>query len=278
MSPKRILGLAIAASALGSTAALGATGTPERVRGTIASATADSVTVDTYADKPVTVTLTGNTSYLKVEKTNLNKVEKGSYIGTATKDVGGTQVALEVMIFPPSMRGAGAGHYASDKGRDTTLSGAAETSSSITNGNVPAFSTSLPCGDTTLPNTSAPPSRRPANLVSIRALHWNGVYALACIISRGWEIYNASPSLPFLFPAWTGLGGWLGGALAWHLSAMWLLFADGIAYLVYGFARGHFRRDLKPPPPAELGQDRGAALRFRLQHHMGHYNAVQRVL
>src|SRR5258708_3941332 len=95
MSPKRILGLAIAASAaLASSAALAATGTPERVRGTIASATADSVTVDTYADKPVTVTLTGNTSYLKVEKTNLNKVEKGSYIGTATKDVGGTQVAL----------------------------------------------------------------------------------------------------------------------------------------------------------------------------------------
>src|SRR5258706_8305165 len=107
MSPKRILGLAIAASALASSAALAATGTPERVRGTIASATADSVTVDTYADKPVTVTLTGNTTYLKVEKSNLNEVEKGSYIGTATKDVGGTQVALEVVIFPPSMRGAG---------------------------------------------------------------------------------------------------------------------------------------------------------------------------
>jgi len=49
MSPKRILGLAIAASALTSSAALAATGTPERVRGTIASATADSVTVDTHA-------------------------------------------------------------------------------------------------------------------------------------------------------------------------------------------------------------------------------------
>jgi len=141
MNPKRILGLAIAASAaLASSAALAATGRPERVRGTIASATADSVTVDTYADKPVTVTLTGNTSYLKVEKTNLNKVEKGSYIGTATKDVGGTQVALEVVIFPPSMRGAAEGHYAWDKIRDTTLSGGAQTSSSMTNGNVSAVS------------------------------------------------------------------------------------------------------------------------------------------
>jgi len=25
-------------------------------------------------------------------------------------------------------------------------------------------------------------------------------------------------------------GGWLGGALAWHLSAMWILFIDGGAY------------------------------------------------
>jgi hypothetical protein len=86
MSPKRILGLAIAASALVSSAALAATGTPERVRGTMASAATDSVTVDTHADKPVTVILTGNTSYLKVDKSNLNKVEKGSYIDSCDLD------------------------------------------------------------------------------------------------------------------------------------------------------------------------------------------------
>src|ERR1700741_5595887 len=138
MSPKRILGLAIAASTLASSAALAATGTPERVRGTIASATADAVTVDTYANKPLTVALTGNTTYLKVEKSNLNKVEKGSFIGTATKDVGGTQVALEVVIFPPSLRGTGEGDYAWDKIRDTTLSGGAQTRSSMKNGSVSA--------------------------------------------------------------------------------------------------------------------------------------------
>ena len=67
MTPKRILGLAIAASTLAPSAALAATRITERVRGTIASATADSATVDTHAAKPVTVT---NTSYLKVEKSN----------------------------------------------------------------------------------------------------------------------------------------------------------------------------------------------------------------
>jgi thiosulfate reductase cytochrome b subunit len=119
---------------------------------------------------------------------------------------------------------------------------------------------------------------RPAHPVAIRIMHWIGVYAMGCMIFSGWEIYNASPSLPFLFPRWIALGGWLGGALAWHLSAMWLLFADGIAYLIYGFVSGHFRRDLKPRRPAEVAHDLGAALRFRLPHRMGHYNAVQRML
>lgn len=159
MSPKRILGLAIAASTLASFAALAATGTPERVRGTIASATANSVTVDTYADKPVTVALTGNTKYLKVEKSNLDNVEKGSFIGTATKDVGGTQVALEVVVFPPSMRGTGEGHYAWDKIPDTTLSKGAETSSSMTNGNVSAVSTSMSNVNSTMTNGDVAASR-----------------------------------------------------------------------------------------------------------------------
>jgi hypothetical protein len=152
MSPKRILGLAIAASALVPFAALAATGTAEHVRGAIASATANSVTVDTYANKPVTIALTGNTKYLKVEKSSLNKVEKGSFIGTATKDVGGMQVALEVVIFPPSMRGTGEGHYAWDKIPDTTLSGGAVASSSMTNGSVSAVSTSVPKVNSTMTN------------------------------------------------------------------------------------------------------------------------------
>jgi hypothetical protein len=152
MNTIRTLGLAIAASALAASTALAATGSVERVRGTIASAATDSVTVDTYTHKPVTVELTGTTKYLKVEKSNLNKIEKGSYIGTATKDVGGTQVALEVVVFPPSMRGAGEGHYAWDRIPDTTLSGGAMTSSSMTNGNVSVVSTAVPDVNSTMTN------------------------------------------------------------------------------------------------------------------------------
>jgi hypothetical protein len=179
MSTKRILGLAVAASAaLASSAALAATGTPERVRGTILSATADSVTVDTHADKPVTVALTGDTSYLNVEKSNLNKVEKGSYIGTATKDVGGTQVALEVVIFPPSMRGAGDGHYTWDKIRDTTLSGGAQTSSSMTNGNVSAVSGSAATVNSTMTNGDVAASQSQGGLTHLVVTYKGGQQAV----------------------------------------------------------------------------------------------------
>jgi hypothetical protein len=174
MSPKRILGLAIAASTLASSAALAADATPERLRGTITSATADSVTIDTYADKPVTIALTGNTTYLKVKKSNLNKVEKGSFIGTATKDVGGTQVALEVVVFPPSMRGTGEGHYAWDKIPDTTLSGGAETSSTMTNGNVSTVSTSVPTVNSTMTNGDVAASQSQGGVTHLAVTYKGG--------------------------------------------------------------------------------------------------------
>ena len=109
-------------------------------------------------------------------------------------------------------------------------------------------------------------------------MHWISAAAILCMMFSGFTIYNASPSLPFIFPPWATLGGWLAAGIAWHISAMWVLFADGIAYLAYGFATGHFRRDIGLPGPAAVARDMVAALRGRLGHRIGHYNAVQRVL
>ena len=122
------------------------------------------------------------------------------------------------------------------------------------------------------------PTRTAAHPAIVRFLHWVWVYAIGCMVFSGWQIYNASPSLPFNFPRWTALGGWLGGALAWHFSAMWLLALAGIAYLAYGFTSGHFRRDLGLPTPRAVVRDLWSALTFRLGHRIGHYNAVQRLL
>ena len=125
---------------------------------------------------------------------------------------------------------------------------------------------------------SMPGGARPAHPVPVRIMHWVGAVAVICLILSGFTIYNASPSLPFLFPHALMLGGWLAGGIAWHLSMIWVLIADGLAYLAYGALSGHFRRDLRPPAPTAVARDVVAALRGRLDHRIGHYNAVQRLL
>jgi len=125
--------------------------------------------------------------------------------------------------------------------------------------------------------TSRPKIRREHPAI-VRVTHWIAAFAILAMITSGWQIYNASPILPFTFPAWSTLGGWLGGALAWHFAAMWALFAAGATYLLHGAASGHFRRDILPFGPRALLRDATAALTFRLRHERGAYNAVQRLL
>jgi thiosulfate reductase cytochrome b subunit len=74
------------------------------------------------------------------------------------------------------------------------------------------------------------------------------------------------------------LGGWLAGGIAWHISVMWVLFADGAALLFYGFLSGHFRRDFYPIGLSAVIGTVVAAVTGRLGHSLGHYDAVQRLL
>jgi len=98
------------------------------------------------------------------------------------------------------------------------------------------------------------------------------------LVLSGWRIYNAAPVFEsFRFPAELTLGGWLAGALQWHFAAMWLLGLNGLVYLAYGIASGHFRRKLLPLSPRAVLHDVGLALRGRLQHEdLSVYNAAQR--
>jgi hypothetical protein len=92
--------------------------------------------VHTTSGSDISVGLTDTTRYLEVTKSSLDHVDPGSYIGTATKSIGDKLVALEVVVFPPSMQGTGEGHYSWDSIPDTTLSGGATTASAMTNGTV----------------------------------------------------------------------------------------------------------------------------------------------
>jgi thiosulfate reductase cytochrome b subunit len=114
--------------------------------------------------------------------------------------------------------------------------------------------------------------------LAVRITHWINAMAMTAMIASGWRIYNASPLFAFVFPPWLTLGNWLGGALAWHFAAMWLLAGNFAVYLGYGWASGHIRRRLLPLRPREIRRDAALALRFRLPHDGAQYNAVQRLL
>jgi thiosulfate reductase cytochrome b subunit len=112
----------------------------------------------------------------------------------------------------------------------------------------------------------------------VRLTHWVNAVAMVVMIGSGWEIYNASPLFPFVFPRGITLGGWLAGALLWHFAAMWLLAVNGLIYLALGIATGRFRRKLVPIRPGEVLADAKAALTGRLAHDdLSVYNAVQKL-
>jgi thiosulfate reductase cytochrome b subunit len=118
----------------------------------------------------------------------------------------------------------------------------------------------------------------PIHPLPVRVAHGVNAFAMVCMLMSGWAIYNASPIFAFRFPDWATVGGWLGGSIAWHFAAMWLLALNGLVYAGYGFASGHFRRVLLPIRADELTRDIRQALRFELPHRPGIYNAVQRLL
>jgi hypothetical protein len=114
--------------------------TPQRIRGTISSTTDGALVIHTAAGSDQQITLDGDTKYVRVTRSDLSKVEPGTFIGTATKDVGPTLVALEVVVFPPAMKGTGEGHYDWDQITDTTATAVSSakpmTKSKMTNGDI----------------------------------------------------------------------------------------------------------------------------------------------
>jgi thiosulfate reductase cytochrome b subunit len=124
-------------------------------------------------------------------------------------------------------------------------------------------------------------SARPAVIhpAWVRITHWVNAIAMLMMIGSGWQIYDASPLFGFEFPPSIALGGWLAGAISWHLAAMWLLVVNGLVYVTLGLATGRFRTKLLPIRPGDVARDLGAALRGRLSHdNLAVYNAVQKLL
>ncbi len=88
---------------------------PTRIRGTIVSLVGQTLTIASRDGQTLEVALAENATVATVKKVELASIAAGAYIGTATRTgAGGKLQAIEVLVFPEAMRGAGEGHYAWD--------------------------------------------------------------------------------------------------------------------------------------------------------------------
>jgi thiosulfate reductase cytochrome b subunit len=86
----------------------------------------------------------------------------------------------------------------------------------------------------------------------VRFCHWVNAVALFVMIGSGLQIFRAFPSFGAKvpekdlidIPRALALGGWLGGALQWHLTFAWIYIATGLLYVGYQLFSGNYRQVL----------------------------------
>lgn len=107
ISTAALAGAAIIGLAAASVAAAG----PVRVRGEVQSRSGDTLNVKSYDGKAVPLALNSQTRYETVVPAKLSDIKSGDFVGVGATGPENDLNALEVVIFPASMRGTGEGHY-----------------------------------------------------------------------------------------------------------------------------------------------------------------------
>jgi len=96
-----------------------------RIRGDIVSSSADTLTVHRRSGDTVVIALKPELTVAAVKNVQLSDIKPGSFIGTAAKTgTDGKMTAMEVVVFPESLRGTGEGHYDWDLGSNSTMTNA----------------------------------------------------------------------------------------------------------------------------------------------------------
>lgn len=110
--------LAISAAAIAQTAAV-------RVRGSVQTLAGQDLSVVTREGPTLTIKLADPVRVVAVAKATLSDIKPGSYVGIAAMPrPDGSQMAIEVLIFPEAMRGAGEGHRPWDLMPESTMTNA----------------------------------------------------------------------------------------------------------------------------------------------------------
>lgn len=119
------------------TATTTATPAATRVRGVVQKVDANALTIQGYDGKTSAVPIDAKTGFAWVVGSSLATLKTGDFIGTATTGPDSALRAVEVVIFPESMRGSGEGHYGWDvPGVVAASGGSSAGSSGMTNGTV----------------------------------------------------------------------------------------------------------------------------------------------
>ena len=93
----------------------------------------------------------------------------------------------------------------------------------------------------------------------VRFTHWTSAVSVFVLALSGLQIFKAFPSFgPKIpqhdvvasIPNLLRLGGWLGGALRWHFTFMWIFAGGGLLYVTAQVISGHYRTVLFVPKDA----------------------------
>jgi hypothetical protein len=117
--------LAVACTSLALAQTAAPANPPVRLRGTIEKVDAASITVKERSGEVITLVRPAEMDVTEVYAISLADIKPGSFIGTAAMpQADGTQLALEVLVFPESMRGTGEGHRPWDLQPQSTMTNA----------------------------------------------------------------------------------------------------------------------------------------------------------
>ena len=96
-----------------------------RIRGTIESVDGDVYVVKSRDGAEIKVVMTDKPLFVAIVKSSMADIKPGMFVGsTGMTQPDGTQKAIEVHIFPESMRGTGEGHYDWDLKPNTKMTNA----------------------------------------------------------------------------------------------------------------------------------------------------------
>jgi hypothetical protein len=133
-----------------------AAGPPAHIRGSIVSATPETLTVKT-TEGSVNVSLDASTPISGIVPSSVDQIKAGTFVGIANvPGTGGASSALEVVVFPEAMKGTGLGDYPWDLAPQGSqvAQGSAMTNGTVKSSTAGGIATTSAMTNGTVKNTS----------------------------------------------------------------------------------------------------------------------------